>query len=45
MIPDDIKNLVLPVLAHRMILKQEARIRKCTVESVLSELITKTRIP
>ncbi len=43
--PDDVKNLVIPVLSHRMILKQEARIRKITPENVLSELLSKIRVP
>lgn len=43
--PDDVKSLVVPVLAHRMVLRQEAKIRKVTAENVLSELITKVRVP
>lgn len=43
--PDDVKNLVIPVLSHRMILRQEARIRKVTTESILSDLLTKIRVP
>ncbi|NLM10416.1 MAG: MoxR family ATPase [Clostridiaceae bacterium] len=44
-VPDDVKDLVIPVLAHRMILKQEAKIRKITAESVLSGLIKNIRVP
>lgn len=44
-IPDDVKRLVLPVLAHRIILKQEARIKKVTVESALSKVISEVRAP
>ena len=44
-IPDDVKSLVIPVLSHRIILKQEARIRKITAESVLSELLTDVNVP
>ena len=43
--PDDVKNLVIPVLSHRMILRQEARIRKVTTESILSDLLKKIRVP
>ncbi|NLN66008.1 MAG: MoxR family ATPase [Clostridiaceae bacterium] len=43
--PDDVKNLVIPVLSHRMILRQEARIRKVTTESILSDLLSKIRVP
>lgn len=44
-IPDDVKSLAVPVLAHRMILKQEAKIRKITAESVLSNLLKNIRVP
>lgn len=44
-VPDDVKDLVIPVLAHRMILRQEAKIRKITPESVLSDLLKKIRVP
>ncbi len=43
--PDDVKSLVVPVLSHRLILRQEARIRKITSESVLTNLMTKIRVP
>jgi len=43
--PDDVKSLVVPVLAHRLVLKQEARIRKITPETVVSELTTRIRVP
>ncbi|UZQ84477.1 MoxR family ATPase [Thermoclostridium stercorarium] len=44
-IPDDVKSLVIPVLAHRMVLKQEAKIRKLTAESILSDLLKDVRVP
>lgn len=44
-IPDDVKSLVFPVLAHRIVLRQEARIRKITVESVLSDIVSSARVP
>lgn len=44
-IPDDVKSLAFPVLAHRMVLRQEARIRKVTVESALSDIISNIRVP
>ena len=43
--PDDVKSLVVPVLSHRMNLRQEARIRKVTAENVLTELLAKIRVP
>lgn len=44
-IPDDVKSLVLPVLSHRIVLKQEARIRKVTVESILSAIVSNIKVP
>lgn len=43
--PDDVKSLAVPVLAHRMVLKQEAKIRKTTSESILSDLVRNIRVP
>ena len=44
-LPDDIKSLAIPVLAHRIVLKQEARFKKVKPESVISEIIGKLRTP
>jgi MoxR-like ATPase len=44
-IPDDVKSLVFPVLAHRIVLSQEARIRKVTVESALTDIISSVKVP
>lgn len=38
-LPDDIKSLVLPVLAHRLIVKEEDRLRGETPEHFLEEII------
>ncbi len=43
--PDDVKNLAVPVLSHRINLRQEARIRKVSAENVLTELLSKIRVP
>lgn len=43
--PDDVQSLVIPVLAHRIILKQEAKIRKITPESILTDLVKRIRVP
>jgi MoxR-like ATPase len=43
--PDDIKQLVLPVLAHRLILSSEARLRGKTADSVLAEILAQTAVP
>ena len=44
-LPDDIKSLVIPVLAHRLILKEEERIREKTSEHFLEEIISQTPVP
>jgi MoxR-like ATPase len=41
-LPEDIKNMVMAVLAHRMVLKPEAELRGRTAQSVLEELLTET---
>lgn len=44
-IPDDVKEMVVPVLSHRLILSPEARIERKTVEEVLDRVIKKVFIP
>jgi MoxR-like ATPase len=44
-LPDDIKYLAVPVLAHRLILKEEEELRGLTRETVLEEIINQTPIP
>lgn len=44
-IPDDIKELVLPAIAHRIIVKSEAKIQGKTEYSVLSEVMKSIRVP
>lgn len=44
-IPDDVKEMALPVLCHRLILSPEARIERKTVEEVLSRVINRVFIP
>ncbi len=44
-LPDDIKYLVVPVLAHRLILKEEERLRGLTRENLLGEIINRIPIP
>ncbi len=43
--PDDVKRMVVPVLAHRLILRPESRLRKVTPESLLKELIGDVSVP
>jgi len=44
-IPDDIKKMTIPVLSHRIILKQEAKLKKITQEDVLLGILDKTTVP
>jgi len=44
-LPDDIKFLAVPVLAHRLILKEEERLRGETPEHFLEEIIRQVPVP
>jgi len=44
-IPDDIKKMVLPVLSHRVILKQEAKLKKITPVDILSSIVESIKVP
>lgn len=44
-IPDDVLKMVKPVLSHRIILTQEAKLRKTSPEAVLESIIQSIRIP
>lgn len=44
-IPDDIIQMIEPVLGHRIILNTEAKMNKQTPEKILQEIIGKTKIP
>jgi MoxR-like ATPase len=44
-LPDDIKRMVQPVLAHRMILRPESRLRKVTAAALLHEVVGDVRVP
>ncbi|ARU61158.1 AAA family ATPase [Tumebacillus avium] len=44
-IPDDVKQLAPVTLAHRLILKSEARLGGTTVEKVLSEIMKAVPVP
>lgn len=43
--PDDVKALVLPVLAHRLLLTGQARLRGRTTEAVLQEVLERVPVP
>ncbi|MDQ3855743.1 MAG: MoxR family ATPase [Chloroflexota bacterium] len=44
-LPDDVKMLAVPVLAHRLILDQEARLRGRRTSEVLAELLDRIEVP
>jgi MoxR-like ATPase len=44
-LPDDIKALTVPVLSHRLILKEEERLRGETPEHCLEEIIKQIPVP
>ena len=43
--PDDVKRMAQPVLAHRLILQPESRLRKKTPATLVNELVTDVRVP
>jgi MoxR-like ATPase len=44
-LPDDVKFLAAPVLAHRLILREEERLRGQTQERVLEEILRQVPVP
>lgn len=44
-LPDDVKRLAVPVLAHRIILKPEARLRKLNATKVVEQILSDTAVP
>ena len=44
-LPDDVKRMVQPVLAHRVILRPESRLRKVTPAALLHEIVGDVRVP
>lgn len=44
-IPEDIRDIAVSVLSHRLILKQEAKIKRVTNESIINEIIKRQTIP
>jgi len=43
--PDDIKQMVPPVLTHRLIMRPESRLRKRTVGKILDEILNTVPVP
>jgi len=44
-IPDDVQDMVLPVLSHRLILKPESRLKDMTPERVLKSILNSVYVP
>ncbi len=44
-IPDDVKALAVPVLAHRFIVKTEARMKGQSSEDVMQEILAAVPVP
>ncbi len=44
-LPDDVKKMAHPVLAHRMILRPESRLRKVTPAAVINEILGEVAVP
>ncbi|TMC48965.1 MAG: MoxR family ATPase [Chloroflexi bacterium] len=44
-VPDDVKNLVLPVFRHRIILKPEAEIEGLNADGVMRRILGKVEVP
>ncbi len=44
-LPEDIRDLAVPVLSQRLVLKQEAKIKRITNESIILDIVERQRIP
>jgi MoxR-like ATPase len=44
-VPDDVKNVVVPALSHRIILKAEARVRGVKPENIIKEVVNRIPVP
>ncbi len=44
-VPDDVKNVAVPALAHRLILKPEARVRDVKPENIVKEILNQIPVP
>ncbi len=44
-LPDDVKRMTQPVLAHRLILKPESRLRKATPATVVNAIVSDVKVP
>jgi len=44
-IPEDVKLMSIPVLSHRIILKQEAKLKKISPEEIIDTIIKSVNVP
>lgn len=44
-VPDDVKKMVYPVLSHRLLLKQEARLKQISPEDIIQSIVNKIDVP
>ena len=44
-VPDDVKNVVIPALSHRLILKAETRIRGIKPDAIITEILQSLPVP
>ena len=44
-VPDDVKELAIPVLSHRLLLDAEAEFSGVSVEDVIGQLLSRVRPP
>ncbi|SNX54426.1 MoxR family ATPase [Thermoanaerobacterium sp. RBIITD] len=44
-LPDDVKNLSVPVLSHRIILKNEAKLNGLDEKSIIEDILSTTKVP
>ena len=44
-VPDDVKNVLIPALSHRLILKAEARVQGLKPDSIINEIVNKIPVP
>jgi len=42
--PEDVKYMAVPVLSHRIVLKQEARLKKISAEEIIKSVLQTTKI-
>jgi MoxR-like ATPase len=44
-IPEDVRKMVIPVLSHRVMLKQEAKLKKITSSDIIQSIVEKIKVP